>query len=91
MIIFKDKNCVLSLEIFVADIKPNQKLKAGTSKLFHEIFVADIKPNQKLKAGTLKLFNEISQVKSQGRKGNHKFPLLHASCAIKLQSCLPCS
>jgi len=34
---FKDKRCVLCLKIYVADIKPNQKLEAGTSKLFHEI------------------------------------------------------
>jgi len=59
---FKHKSCVLCLETFVADIKPNQKLEAGTLKVVHE----------------------ISQVKSQGKKGNLEFLLLQASCAIKL-------
>jgi hypothetical protein len=52
MIVFQDKSCVLCLEIFFEDFKPNEKLEAGNSKLFHE----------------------ISLVKTQGEKGNHKFP-----------------
>jgi len=56
-----------------------------------EIFVADIKPNRNLEAGNSKLFHEISQVKAQSKKGSHKFSLLQASCAIKLQSSLQCS
>jgi len=60
MIMFKDKSCVLCLEIFVADIKPNQKLEVGTSKFFHEIRQVNI------------ILNSVGQHNHFITQGNYK-------------------